>query len=44
MGQIDAEVRYGLVVEILQRAERLKDIELGRAAVDAGDAAPEVHG
>jgi hypothetical protein len=34
MGQIDAEIGYGLVVEVLQRAQGLQDVELRRAAVD----------
>jgi len=42
MGQVDAEIGYGLVVEVLQRSERLEDVELWRAAVDVGDAATDV--
>ena len=44
MGQIDAEVDYWLVVEVLQRSQGLQDVELRRCAVDVGDAGAKVQG
>jgi len=38
MAQIHAQVGHRLLIPVLQRAERLQDVELRSASVHAGDA------
>ena len=42
MTNVDCEIRDRLMIVVLQRAERLQDVELGRISVNAGDAVADL--